>query len=283
MKFKAAVMFFMIFNGFHSASAAILDTENVIDRNKIALKEVPFDKESALEFDPETRAKKCLDEFFQKGGNLEFIPSLMEEVQSKFKLSPGDAVFPVCSGGWCRSQTLWAILSRYSDQIILFPPHAARMGWDPYNGQINRYRNYDNEVLSDEFTHFFNFEKAQRFGFENTPEWELIEKSPTSEGLKKISQFYDQYYFGPESHWQGKQGKRRIFITFSHNTHVALLRLNQNNESLEDVTILSIQSDDIISLPPEGLNTSSRSQKAYEYFTIILRKVFDFSELDNLI
>lgn len=166
------------------------------------------------------------------------------------------------------------VLEPLSDQIILFPPHAARVGWDPFNGQINRHRNYAAEASFDNFSSHFGKEKSLRFGFENTPEWSLIEKSPSEEGLKSISLYYDRHYFGKESSWKGKQGKRRIYIAFSKNAHVALFRLNQTNEDLKNVTVIAIESEDIITDPPKHLNTSSRSVKAYEHFMHLLKKFF---------
>ncbi len=110
---------------------------------------------------------------------------MKKEVTSpKIRLNLNDAVYPVCTGGFCRSKALWAILEPICNQIVLFPPHAARVGWDPYNGQINRYKNYAQEVVPDEFNAYFGMEKAERFGFENISEWKIIEQSPTNEGAQ---------------------------------------------------------------------------------------------------
>jgi beta-phosphoglucomutase len=258
----------------HSISELSMEAINVLEQ-------IPFKKDENLEKDPNTSAKRCMQSFFEKGGTLKCIPNLLESREYKIQLKLGDAVYPICSGAWCRSQALWAILQPFCDQIILFPPHAARVGWDPYNGQINRYRNDAQEIVPDEFSLFFGIEKALRFGFENDSEWKSIEKSPTEEGLKKISRFYDQYYFGPESAWQGKRGKKRIYIAFSNNVHVTLYRLDQCNENLKDVTVIAIESDDLITYPPTVLNMKSRSTQAYEYFTYLLRKVFDLTKLDH--
>ena len=81
-----------------------------------------------------------------------------------------------------------------------------------------------------------------RFGFENTHEWKSIEQSQTEENLKTISQFYDRQYFGPNSSWNGKMGKKRIYIAFSNNAHVALYRLSKANDSLKEVTVIAIES-----------------------------------------
>ena len=256
-------------------------SESPVELSK-SLETMPFKVDEGLEKDPATAAKKCLQDFFHKGGVLQSISNLSLVSQPNVHLHMGDAIYPVCSGGWCRSQVLWAILQPYSDQIILFPPHAARVGWDPYNGQINRYRNYAQEIVPDEFSSYFGIEKALRFGFEHASSWKLIEESPTDEGIKTISQFYDQHYFGPSSSWQGKQEKKRIYITFSNNTHVALHRLNQSNESLKGVIIIAINSEDIITFPPDFLNTTPRSTKAYEHFSKLLTGLFDFSELSSI-
>ncbi len=240
---------------------------------------VPFKNDDDLERNPNTSVQKCLQNFLCKGGILKCIPNL-ESNKQQIQINLGDAVYPVCSGGWCRSQALWAILQPFSDKIILFPPHAARVGWDPYNGQINRYKNYAQEIVYDEFESFFGTEKVLRFGFEHDTEWKSIEKSPTNEGLGQISQFYDQHYFGAGSSWQGRQGKKRIYITFSNNAHVTIYRLNQNNESLEAVTVVAIDSEDLITYPPPTLNTTARSIQAYEYFGTLLKGVFDVRELD---
>ncbi len=239
--------------------------------------EVPFKKDEYLEQNQNTIARSCLQEFKQKGGVVQCIESLTDATTPKIRLNRDDAVYPICSGGFCRSQAMWGILQSLGDQIILFPPHAARAGWDPYNGQVNRYKNYAQESVSDEFNAFFGIEKAQRFGFENASEWKSIEESPSEEGLKLISQFYNLNYFGPHSSWNGQKGKKRVYIAFSSNAHVILYRLNQANDSLKDVMLIAIESEDLITYPPAFLNTASRSTIAYEYFTNLLKQIFDFS------
>lgn len=243
--------------------------------------DVSFKKDEYLERDPNSSAQKCLEEFCKKGGSIQCISNLIEATAPKVQLNLGDAIYPICSGGFCRSQALWAILKPFSDQIILFPPHAARVGWDPYNGQINRFRNYAQEKVPDEFNAYFGIEKAQRFGFENNSEWEFIEHSPTSEGLNKISEFYSKNFYGPNSSWVGLKGKKRVYIAFSNNVHVALYRLNQTNDNLKDVTVIAIESEDLITYPPSFLNTTSRSTTAYEYFTNLLRQIFDLTEFES--
>src|SRR5690349_18231002 len=95
-----------------------------------------------LEANPNTSRKRCVEQFISKEGFIHYIQDL-KSFPDKIQLNQGDAVYPVCSGGFCRSQTLWALLKPLADQIVLFPPHAARVGWDPYNGQLNRYKNME--------------------------------------------------------------------------------------------------------------------------------------------
>lgn len=263
-----------------SKATKIIDSISELHIQQVNTQEgIFFKKDEDLERDPNTTAESCLKNFFQKGGCLKVIPNLLELQGDKIQIYPGDAIYPICSGGWCRSQALWAILYPFSDQIVLFPPHAARVGWDPYNGKINRYRNYPQELVPDEFSTFFGMNKALRFGFENNTEWKSIEKLPTSTGLNKISQFYEQYYFGLNSTWHGKQGERRVYIAFSNNAHVTLYRLNQSNQNLQGVTVIAIESEDLITYPPTSLNTTSRSSKAYGHFAGLLLEIFDLARL----
>ncbi len=232
--------------------------------------------EEDLEANPGTSRELCLKEFLSKGGALHYIFDLNSVPERLIQLNREDAIYPVCSGGFCRSQALWALLQPLAHQIILFPPHAARVGWDPYNGKINRYKNMLMEDMPDAFGEYFGIDKEVRFGFENTSEWDFIDKAPTNEGLNSISEFYTTHYFGPESSWQGRRGKKRVYMTFSKNTHIVLYRLNQTNSSLKDVEIIAINSDDIITSPPIELRTTPRSFKAYEHFANLLRRYLQF-------
>jgi hypothetical protein len=239
----------------------------------------PFKVDEDLEHNSTYTLHKCLEDFVLKGGNLISIPNLSDEAKPQVHLNSGDAVYPICSGGFCRSQALWAILHPFSDQITLFPPHAARHGWDPYNGQINRFRNRAQEDVPDDFSIYFGKEKAERFGFENSPEWGYVEQSPTREGLAAISQYYDRNYFGPGSSWEARRRKKRFYVAFSSNAHIVIYRLNQTNNSLKDVTVVSINSEDLITYPPPFLETTSRSTQAYQHFTELLKKIVNLSHL----
>lgn len=232
-------------------------------------------KDSDLECHSATTVQRCLQDFFQKGGTLHCVSNLNEVSAPQVDLSVGDAVYPICSGGVCRSQTLWALLRPFADQIVLFPPHAARHGWDPYNGKINRYRNIGQEDLPDEFSLCFGVEKSLRFGFENEPRWKSIEQKPTNEGIQEIHDFYNQHYFGAT---RENRSQRRVYVAFSNNAHVTLHRLNQTNESLERVTVVAIDSEDVITRPPEFLHTYPRSRLAYEHFAHLLLPLFHLNE-----
>lgn len=234
----------------------------------------PLSCDDSLESYTGLTAQQCLDVFLTKGGTFQYIPCITGIQEPQIHLNIGDAVYPICSGGWCRSQSTWAMLQPYSDKILLFAPHAARYGWDPYNGKINRSINYAEEI-EDEFPLYFGMHKAVRFGFENTAEWNSIAASPTDEGLKKITDFYNEHYFGANS--SQLEGRHRIYIVFSINAHVVLHRLNRANHNLEDVTLIAIDSEDILTDPPAFLNTASRSSEAYGYFSSLLLNLFDFS------
>lgn len=228
-----------------------------------------FKVENQLEKYPGSRGQECLKAFLERGGSFHSYPADVSE----FTILKGDAVYPICSGGWCRSQTLHAHLLSYGEWIVLFPPHAARLGWDPYNGQINRYRNYEGEKRHDEFSLYFQREKALRIGFENGAAWKEIESLPTKQGLSSIRQYYNQHLFGPESSFEGRKGSRRVYITFNSNAHVVLYRLLQTNESLENVHIVALDMDDLVSHPLKEWNTTPRSAKAYRAFHEMLTHI----------
>lgn len=230
-----------------------------------------FKVEKHLEKHAGSRGQECLREFLARGGAFHSYPY---DIPS-FTIEEGDAVYPICSGGWCRSQTLHALLKPYSEYIVLFPPHAARLGWDPYNGQINRYRNYEGEKKHDEFALCFKREKELRMGFEKDAEWKAIESAPTKEGLATIRAYYNEHFFGPGSAFKGKQGRRRVYITFAANAHVILYRLLETNQSLEGVHIVALDLEDLVSHPLKEWNTTPRSIKAYQAFYESLRKILE--------
>lgn len=233
----------------------------------------PFKKDSDLEKNASTNASSCLRDFLDKGGTFHHY-SPEKNGESKFQILPQQAVYPACSGGFCRSQVLWALLLPFSDQITLFPPHAARHGWDPYNGQINRYRNASQENVPDDFEVFFNHKKAERFGFSQESEWQ---KHSVNEQIPLILNYYSEHYFGPSK----QEGQERVYIAFSNNVHTVLYRLTQANERLDRVTVWSIDLEDLVTFPPVELNTRSRSPEAYAYFYQLLTSIVDTSSLEK--
>jgi hypothetical protein len=232
-------------------------------------------KDEDLERDPQSCLSACTEAFLAKGGAI-----LAAVGQESICLMPNDAVYPICSGGVCRSQALWGVLKPYAGRIVLFPPHAARHGFDPYNGQINRARSQALESGADDYAFYFGFEKAERFGFEHGEKWEKLMKSATCAELQEITDFYDQNYFGPASSWEGKQGCRRIYIAFANNAHVALHRLC-SNETLEKVTLVFIDYEDLITHPPKAWKIAPRSVAAYARFSFMLSQLLDLRSIES--
>lgn len=239
-------------------------------------------RDADLEGNTNTTADQCLERFLAKGGTFQYISDFSTTSKSVILISPGDAVYPICSGGYCRSQTLWALLHPFQDHITLFAPHSARYGWDPYNGRINRCRNEDRENLPDAFAHFFGIEKSLRFGFEHAGTWAKIEKSPTADALHHIFSYYNDHYFGPQT--LPSNGKR-LYIAFGKNAHVTLHRLNQANSTLAEVSVIAIELEDLATNPPEALQTTSRSIAAYSHLATLIKATLDLTplteEIDN--
>ncbi len=233
-----------------------------------------FKREKHLEKEASTSGDHCLETFLEKGGSFHSLPA----DEPSFTILAGDAVYPICSGGWNRSQTLYALLEPYQGDIVLFPPHGARFGWDPLNGQIFRFRNLAGEARKDEFFLTFKRERIQRLGFELDEIWKPIESDPTPDGLAAITRYYDEHLYGPESALNGKKGSRRVYIAFTANTHVILNRLNQTNDSLENVHVVSINMEDLASNPPEDLQTYPLSQKSYAHLFELLQNLVKVSQ-----
>lgn len=237
--------------------------------------DTPFKVDRDLQANPETTGKKCMDAFLEKGGILHV---LHPEKEDKFALLPGDAVFPSCSGGFNRSQTLWMLLSSFAKDILLFPPHATRMGYDPYNDRINWHKNVVAESKPDEFEAFFKQKKVARFGFDRFDH--LKEKTEVAaETIREIWDFYNAHYFGKESLPKDGLEQRRVYITFAGNTHVHLRRLFMANEKLSDVTLVSIDMEDLVGHPLPEWQAAPLSQTAYAKVLEIIRNFFDFSKL----
>jgi len=220
-----------------------------------------------LEQNPEASLKKVMTEYLAKGGTLIRLDGYTEP----FQIRLGDTIFPACSGGQNRSQTLWAILKPYSDKINLMPPHATRYGFDPYNGQINWHRKKHNKK-NDEYIQWAHFPKSTKFGWELFDD--LLSKTEASEEeLKMLSEYYDNNYYNPS------YSSRRVYITFAQNAHIHLYRLSQTNPSLENVVVLFFPLPDLLRKPLPEWNTYPSSVKTYEEFSTLLRKYLDLAQL----
>ncbi len=228
-------------------------------------------KDESLEKNEKTKLSACLQAFFEKGGTLQYYAR--ETDTQRIKLNRDAVVYPVCSGGWCRSQALSAFLAKHPNVSNLVAPHAARYGWDPYNGAINREANREKERYPDEYPLFFKTEKQMRFGFEHDAKWQEIEKNPTPENLRTITQYYNDHYYGSSS------DTKRIYIAFEKNAHVVMQRLCEANKTLSSVTVIAIDWADTMTKPPEELNTTPRSQLTYKLFEQMLEKLFETSEV----
>lgn len=248
-----------------------------------AMGEYPMTPEPPLESCPETTMEHLLNEFGRKGGTFHAVrPWDLKNSETKsIVFYPNDSVYPICTAGFCRSQTLWALLKPYEEKIVLFPPHATRFGLDPYNGEVNWHRNkHPEDQYPDEFNLVFSFPKATRFGYAEFGQYLPLKSEEISGSvLQEIGQFYSTYFFGPESHWQGKQGSRRVYLAFAQNAHAILHRLNQSNTDLSQVWLYFIDTPDYITSPKPEWNLVPRTQETYERFVDLLTPILDFSHL----
>lgn len=188
---------------------------------------------------------RCEEKFLEMGGEI-FIPG-------KFEVKEGDALYPVCSAGLCRSQALYVLLNEIAEtrNVKLFAPHASRRGLDPYNGEVQIHREV---VKNDEFEKAFNRKRCLQFGFEERERW-------LSKGFDALEMklYYDKRYFGKT------EAKRRVYIAFASPVHVVLKRLIESNESLNGVCVVAIPLADEISNPPDG-QFKTGSVEAYYAF-----------------
>lgn len=273
---KFLVFVFCLFSSIHAISVIESITIESSPGGKCALF---IDKD--LEAKPETTGKKVLEAFLAKNGTFHIIKPFDEEYEGeKIKILPGDAVYAACTGGFCRSQTLWAMLLTHKQSIILFPPHATRLGFDPYNGGVNWHKNDAKEEWPDSYNDYFKHPKAVRFGYSEFAKYKHLHEGEVSKDiLKEIEDFYLQNYFGSDSAWEGQKGKRRVYVAFAANAHVIMNRLNQSNADLSNVVVYYIESPDYISSPPADWGLKSRSFEAYEKYAGILEEILDVSSL----
>jgi hypothetical protein len=226
-----------------------------------------FDED--LELIESSNLHSSITEFIAKGGVL----LRMEGEVSPFQFKMGDMVFPACSGGNNRSQTLWGLLLPYNEMISLQPPHATRYGFDSYNGKINWNRT-NHFQKDDEFVKWAGVSKSTKFGWNLFNDWLLSDEATTSE-LELMTEYYNANYYNPSP----LHGKRRIYITFAKNAHVHLYRLNQTNSTLENVFVLFYPIEDIIAKPLTEWETHPRSVKAYSELASMLEKYLDFGKI----
>ncbi len=230
----------------------------------------PFRVDETLEQNDETKGKRCLETFIAKGGQFHHLdPNRVD----RFVLFPNDIVYPSCSAGYNRSQTLFVILSNFS--ITLFAPHATRLGFDPYNDKANWHVNKEKDKEADGFAKWANRERETRFGFDHFKY--LFDENPSIETLREIRKYFDDHYFGPSIGNEMKD-RRRVYITFAQNAHVIIHRLNQTNEELNHVVVVSIDLDDYIGKPLDA-NVGSNSEIAFAIFSQILMRLIDVTQL----
>ncbi|CCB85777.1 MULTISPECIES: hypothetical protein [Parachlamydia] len=212
-------------------------------------------------------------QFKRKGGYLHVVKDFSGSPENCFTLQSEDALYPICSGGTCRSQALYEFLRQKLDpcDVVLFPPHAARCGYDPYNGEV---RYYTAARIVDEFEIVFEKKRTVRFGYDCAYDWHDAQGLVTTDKIPLIKTFYDTHYYGPQSHFQGKRGKRRIYMAFAHPTHAVLKRLVETNETLENVALIAIPLQDEITTPPPEMRIQGGSPEAYRAFLKKMEMIF---------
>ncbi len=229
-----------------------------------------FDNEAevTLQQNPETSLSTVLEQFEAKGGTL----IRLADDATPFQFLMNDVIFPSCSGGNNRSQTLYAVLSPYADKIVINLPYATRYGFDPYNNQTNWVNNH--LPTNDEFELWAGTPKQTKFAWKEFAAW-LGKTEATEEELAVMREYHNREYFSPSL----PEGTRRIYITFAQNAHVHLYRLAQTNDSLENVFLLYYPMPDLICTPHPEWHTKPQAQKAYVELSALLRLFLDFSQL----
>lgn len=221
--------------------------------------------------EPHSSLETSLQQFAEKGGTL----IRLEGDEKPFQFAMGDLVFPSCSAGFNRSQTVWNLLRAYETKITLMPPHATRFGFDPYNGKVNWHRARFKPEKKDEFAAWSGVEKSPKLGWNRFADWPS-ESEATPAVLSKMRDYYDREYYNPDL----PEGTRRVYVTFAKNAHAHLYRLCQANESLEGVVVLFFPLEDFIAFPLSAWNTYSCSVRSYEEFSSLLKPYLDLSQLE---
>lgn len=117
-------------------------------------------------------------------------------------------------------------------------------------------------------------ERSPKLGWDIFEEW-LTRSDATTEILEIMLNYYTREYFNPDI----PAGTRRIYITFQRNAHIHLYRLNQTNDSLENVVILLFPLDDLIKHPLPEWNAVPCSLKTYIELAKKLESHLDLSQL----
>lgn len=228
----------------------------------------PKEAHNELEVSSISSLEISLNEFIERGGTIIRLEGDVEP----FQFHTNDVIFPACSAGYNRSQIIWNLFRPYSEKVLLNKPHATQFGFDPFNGKANWFR--VNAVEKDEFEAWAGVPRSEKFGYELFSKW-LSKKNATEEELNWMLDYYNRAYYHPEH----LNGLRRIYITFAKNAHIHLFRLNQTNESLENVIVLFFPIEDLVKTPLPDWKTYPGSKKCYKELAKIVSSHLDFSAL----
>lgn len=205
----------------------------------------------------------CLETFLKKGGRIFFWEGEKDK-NFPFQIKQKDILYPICSGGQCRSQVLHLMLNEFKGEFKVTAPHASRVGYDPYNDELM----IDHlPKINDKFSHAFGAKKKKQLGFT------FASKSPRP--IEELKKYYD------EKLWQCKKDVRQVYISFSKPVHVVLKRLIEVNRTLNNVIVLAFPFDDEITFPPEKLGMKSGSVEAYHAFYNKLKSQFIYDSLSS--
>lgn len=245
-------------------------TVTTLNANSIDLPIYSQETEEELQKDENSSMETSWREFIAKGG----IILRLDGEAKPFQLLPGDMVFPACSGGNNRSQTIWNLLRPYSNKISLKQPHATQYGFDPYNGKANWLR-IKTPQQNDEFILWAGVDKATKLGWDIFADW-LTSLEATPDDLDLMLSYYNQEYYNPNV----PTGTRRVYITFAKNAHIHLYRLHQTNTSLENVVVLFFPIEDLVKHPLPEWETSPGSIKSYTELARLLTLYLDFTKIE---
>ncbi|MFI5344261.1 MAG: hypothetical protein ACHQUC_08580 [Chlamydiales bacterium] len=236
--------------------------------------------DSFLEGQEETSVSRVFVEFKSKGGKLYCLDA---EHATSFQLLPGDVVFTACSSGGNRSQAVWKVLQSCNQNITIMNPHAARGGYDPYNGKLKRWRDpsIGGGGRSDGFKEWAGCDKVEKLGAEKFQEW--FNKGYTPETFDEMTSYFDDQYYRTSL-----PTKRRVYITFGENAHVHGERLRKTNDSLHNVVVLffSFPTDPLkCHVTKEWIAKRSGDKdsgiRAYDGLSKILQSGLDLSKVQN--